>query len=404
MTTLKLRDGVHDPVTDDEAAHREDVMAHELLRLLTLSSTIASGAPLSSVLAEITRGAAEVIGARTASILLLNPSNTFDLVGSYGLSDSYGEFLQNPETVLRPGRGPAGIAVASSRPFAVEDVDREPAFESWRQVARKEGYRAMLSVPLAVEDGRSIGAITIYRDVTGPWSQQDIDLLCSFATHAASAVCIAQLVESQSRQVAALSRLVFTLREQTHEHANRLHAIGGLLALHEYEEASRFVAGLESAHHLSYGHLVGRVGNLALAGLIVAETSIAEQRGISLKLDARSNLSSLPPSLGDAEAVTVLGNLLQNALDAVADMPSPRRRVTLTLRSNPHETMFRVRDWGRGIADEQERLLERGYSTKSEHLGVGLALVAEIVEAVNGTLTVVREDRGTRATVTVSNA
>jgi len=388
-------------IVDAAPAGTSLAAAGELFALLDVGRRIARGAELTTVLDEITQHAAEVIGARTASILLLNAGNRLELAGSYGLSSGYGAFLTDPNTELRPGRGPAGLAVESGAPILIEDVNVDDRFVHWRGIAREEGYGAMLSVPLAL-DGRGLGAITIYRDELGPWSGQDVELLALFAAHASSAVFLAQLIAAQGRQVAALSRLVLTLREQTHEHANRLHSIGGLLALGEYDRARRFVASLESAHHVSYGTLVSRVGDLALAGLILAQTSMAEQRGISLKLDSRSNLAELPPGLGEAEAVTLLGNLLQNAIEAVAGMPRSRRRISVLVRSTRGTVVLRVRDWGVGIqAEDEQRLLERGVSTKEEHLGIGLALVREIAEALNGNLRLQRETVGTVATVTI---
>ena len=80
------------------------------------------------------------------------------------------------------------------------------------------------------------------------------------------------------------------LREQTHEHANRLHAIRGLLALGAPEEALQFLEQLETAHHVAYGRISGAIEQHVVAGLLLAETAIAQQRGIQLEIDDASRL------------------------------------------------------------------------------------------------------------------
>jgi sensor histidine kinase regulating citrate/malate metabolism len=94
-----------------------------------------------------------------------------------------------------------------------------------------------------------------------------------------------------------------------------LHAIYGLLTLGEAEQARRMVASIEEGYHSIYGRVTGRIENPTLAGFLVAESAIALQSGIRLTLDARSRLLQLPPSLDDLDAVTVLGNLIHNAVD-----------------------------------------------------------------------------------------
>ncbi len=177
------------------------------------------------------------------------------------------------------------------------------------------------------------------------------------------------------------------LREQTHEHANRLHAIRGLLALGAPEDALQFLEQLETAHHVAYGRISGAIEQHVVAGLLLAETAIAQQRGIQLEIDDASRLEQLPPRLTDADAVTIVGNLLENAFDAVAGLSTRERRVRLSIVDDDEALTIRVADRGPGVVDEERgRLLERGVSTKPGHAGVGLALVRDAVAAAGGTL------------------
>jgi sensor histidine kinase regulating citrate/malate metabolism len=280
---------------------------------------------------------------------------------------------------------------------AIPDTEADARFAPWRHAARIEGYRAMVSVPLDA-DGEIVGTLNVYRPRPGPWPERELALLGFFSEHAASAIRTAQVIERQARQVGALSQLVRALREQTHEHANRLHAIGGLLALGAPEEALQFVEALETEHHVAYGSVSASVEQHVVAGLLLAEMARAQRRGIVLELDDESSVTRLPARLTEADAVTILGNLLENAYDAVSPLEPHRRRVRLRIAETGQGLHIRVADRGPGLP---EHVLERGFSTKLGHAGVGLALVGDAVAAAGGTLEVASDARGTTFTVRI---
>src|SRR5262249_52629194 len=122
-------------------------------------------------------------------------------------------------------------------------------------------------------------------------------------------------------------------------------------------------------------------------GLLVAETAIARESGIEVALDRRSHLRELPQGVKDLDAVTILGNLLHNAVEAVEPMPSSRRRVSVARRPRHDETRVRARDWGPGgPAGHLPPRFERDYTTKTGHSGVGLHLVKSVVDRTGGTI------------------
>ena len=188
------------------------------------------------------------------------------------------------------------------------------------------------------------------------------------------------------------------LREQTHEHANRLHAVRGLLALGAPEDALRFVEELETAHHVAYGRISGAIEQHVVAGLLLAETAIAQQRGIALEIDDASRLERLPERLTDADAVTIVGNLLENAFDAVAGLEPERRRVRLTIVDDGRDADDPRRRPRAGRA-RRRSAAHRARRTRPRHghAGVGLALVRDAVAAAGGTL-----DAPTASTFTVT--
>jgi signal transduction histidine kinase len=375
----------------------------EIEALLRVSAAVAADTQLGGVLEMIAAEACRVSGAKSASVLLSSGPGELDLAAAVGLSADYTKFLQSH--FVSHGLGPAGAATASLKPTVIEDMRSDPRVgraPEWRRFALREKYLAMVSVPL-VSGQRALGALNLYRIAAGSWPVETVELLTSFGRQAASAIASARLIDGQRRQLVALERIVSVLRDQAHEYANRLHAVSGLLAFGATAEAQRFLAELISLHHENYAAVVDRLHNPLIAGLMLAEMDIARQRGIDLKLHAQSQLTELPHSLGDAEAVTILANLIENAVEAVLEMPASRRKVTVRIVETDQAIVLSVRDWGRGVpADADGTIFARGFSSKPDHSGVGLALVAEAVASARGSISVRRHPRGVTFRVELS--
>jgi GAF domain-containing protein len=370
----------------------------EVRAMLSVSRAVVGGGALTAILDRIATEATRVVpGADRSSIILIEgPERRFRLAGSHGLSERYTRLLGTGEAKVRPGIGPSGIAYRDGVPVVISDVDLDDRMLSWpwRDLVREENYRAIVSLPLTL-DGQVVGTLNLYRTEPGDWPDDQVGLLMFFAEHAASAVRTAQLLDERDKELRALRRLMRGLREQTHEHANRLHAISGLLALGEIDEAKELLHVLETAHVEIREALDARIHVPIVAGLVLAEAIVAGQRGIVLTLDPGSRLQRLPPAVTDAQMVTILGNLLDNAFDAVANMPPERRAVGLLIDDRGGRTVVEVTDRGEGLPVEELELFERGVTTKSGHRGLGLALVREAVTAAMGTVRVIHHGEGT---------
>jgi signal transduction histidine kinase len=373
------------------ALARAEPNPDELGAILAISRAAAEGTEAGETLARIAETAAQLVGASGAAIVL-RPSDSetgLGVAAAYGLSEQYTDFLNRIEP-LQVGTGVSGTAVASRAPVPIDDVLTHPIIAPWRDVLADEGYRSVISIPLWSADSAVIGVLNVYRDRPGDWDERDIQLLTGLADHAAIAIRIARLLDESRRQVEGLSLMVRSLRSQAHEHSNRLHTIHGLLALGETEGAMRLIAEIEHGYHSSYGRITRRILNPALAGFLIAEQAIARQSGIELRIDRRSRLDELPTGLSDLDAVTIIGNLVHNAVDAVADCSRrSNRRISVAILQLQDEVVFRVRDWGRGASrDVREHMFERGFSDKEGHSGIGLALVRGIVRGAHGTIQV----------------
>ncbi|ARH93269.1 sensor histidine kinase [Streptomyces sp. MOE7] len=187
------------------------------------------------------------------------------------------------------------------------------------------------------------------------------------------------------------------LRSQAHEAANRLHAVVSLIELGRAEEAVEFAtAELELAQALT-DQVVGAVAEPVLAALLLGKAAQANERGVELVLtpDSRIDDGLLPPGLPARDLVTVLGNLLDNAIEAAAPgpahLPPEPPRVRVTARVAGGELLLRVADNGPGVAaDAAEEIFRRGWTTKQSTTGhghgLGLALVQQAVRRNGGTV------------------
>jgi hypothetical protein len=348
--------------------------------MLSVSGRVVAGESLEDTLAHISRAAAEVAGARAAAVLLVGPGRVLHFGGSWGLSEEYREVIK---ARLMRGVGPTGTAVSERRAMVVSDISTHPGLQMWRAAAMREGWRALASTPLRI-DGETVGVLNVYRSEAGPWEDVELEVLAFFCDHAVTAIRIANLMQHQDGQLQALERIVRGLREQTHEHANRLHSVSGLLALGETEEARRFVAELLANHGQSYHAVASGIEHPTLAGLLLAEATVAGQRGITLRIDRRSRVTTLPAQLGDAQLIAIVGHLLEQSFEALADVGPRRRRATFAAFSSATEVVFRVRDWGAARLPT-----------------LSSSLLADAVSAVDGRLDVTSEAVGVTTAVTV---
>jgi sensor histidine kinase regulating citrate/malate metabolism len=175
------------------------------------------------------------------------------------------------------------------------------------------------------------------------------------------------------------------LRAQAHEFANRLHTISGLLELGEHEEVLRYVKRLGSATQELTATVTSQVGDPALAALLIAKASVAAERGVQLRLASSTEVGMLDDALSE-DLATVVGNLVDNALDAVG--PLGGGEVAVEVVHDAAEVRVQVRDSGPGVAPELvHEVFTSGFTTKAANggpRGFGLALTATICRRRGG--------------------
>lgn len=202
-------------------------------------------------------------------------------------------------------------------------------------------------------------------------------------------------IESLGTELESMRTLSDALRAQTHEHANRLHTMVSLLELGRTEEALDFATkDLELSQQLA-DDVVGSVHEPVLSALVMGKAAQSHERGVELVVEASG--PALTGDLAVQDLVTVVGNLLDNAIDAAADAPSPRR-VELRVDTTGGCLGITVQDSGKGIDPAAvDDVFRYGFSTKAAGpfgRGLGLALVKQAVQRLAGTMTISNSSTG----------
>jgi two-component system CitB family sensor kinase len=231
------------------------------------------------------------------------------------------------------------------------------------QVALTEDALLVVNRMPVASAGRSIGSVITLRDRTE--------------------------IESLVRDLHSVRGLMEAMRALEHEYANRLHIVDGLLEMGDVEQAKSYVSQV-SAMSTSLGEgLRARIAPPELAALLLAKITVAAEQDVLIEVTSESRLEH--PQVDQTDLLTIVGNLLDNAVDALANTPRPR---TVTIQFDDADGVFiAVRDNGPGVPPDQiDQVVVDGYSTKDPRpgmrRGIGLALVSRIVHRAGGTLDV----------------
>ncbi|MCY8556889.1 sensor histidine kinase, partial [Bacillus haynesii] len=148
------------------------------------------------------------------------------------------------------------------------------------------------------------------------------------------------------------------------------------------------------SHQEMLRFLIHSIPDPLLSGLLLGKVNRAKELHINLEIDESSKLDALPEEMDKGKFITILGNLIENAFDAVSHKKD--RSILVFLSDGGDHILIEVEDSGDGIpAGEQERIFQKFYSTKAaNHRGLGLFLVKEAVNALNGQIKADKSDLG----------
>ncbi|UUS33320.1 MULTISPECIES: sensor histidine kinase [Streptomyces] len=193
-------------------------------------------------------------------------------------------------------------------------------------------------------------------------------------------------LERLGRELDATHGLIDALRAQDHEHANRMHTLLGLLQLEMYDDAVEYLVEVAGVRRATAEQVTEKVHDPLVAALLVGKATVAAERGVALRV---SPGSLLPDRLvAPGEVVTVVGNLVDNAVDAAAGSRGAAVEVELLARGRT--AVLRVCDTGPGVpSNHREAVFTEGWSTKRKPShgagrGLGLPLVRRLAERHGG--------------------
>lgn len=290
--------------------------------------------------------------------------------------------LYNDEAADLLGLPPVGAAVdGDSSPVAASDLDLPP----WLKELILDGRRA-------VEEPHVAGhrVLVVDQEPATPSGIPGAPVLGTVIT-----VRDRTEVQRLSGELETVRSLTEALRSQTHEHNNRLHTVLTLLELDRAAEAIDFIAQEVEMSQSLADAVVGAIDEPVLAALLLGKAAQARERGVEFRLDAGADLAR--SSLTASELVSVVGNLIDNAIDAAAGGREPKW-VSVSLHRDPESPRLdlTVSDSGRGIDPGMESaIFAQGFTTKAADAagrGFGLAVVRQVLEGKGGSISVA--DRG----------
>jgi len=203
-------------------------------------------------------------------------------------------------------------------------------------------------------------------------------------------------IDRMAQELTQIQEYSEVLRTQTHEYSNKLHTLAGLIQLGSHQEALDLIGRETSGYQELLGTLAETVPEPLLSAIILGKYNRAQELRINFQLDPESRMIDIPKKINRGKIVTILGNLLENALEAAQENTSGKRTVLLSMTDFGNDLIFEVEDSGSGIEDESVDLsLQHGFTTKSgTGRGIGLSLVHENLKYLGGHLTVVRSSLG----------
>ncbi|MEU8861711.1 sensor histidine kinase [Streptomyces umbrinus] len=316
-------------------------------------------------------------------VIALDPQHRLTLANDMGR-----RLLELPEDCVGQSLAELGI---EGRLRDVLVGDRKGAPHERDEVVIRHGRVLVMNRMTVTKDGRLLGSVTTLRDRTE----------------------LARL----EREIGSFRSSSELLRAQAHEFANQLHTISGLIEIGEEDEVVRYIRALNQRRQSLDVTLSRRVRDTAVAALLMAKASLAAERKVNLRISDSTALDRLVPE-DAADVATVVGNLVDNAVDAASvagvagaagEAEGHEAWVEVELRQDASSVEIVVRDSGPGVAPELAReVFLHGFTTKAAQegeRGIGLALTRLVCERHGGEISVTNTPEGAMFTarMTVSH-
>lgn len=199
------------------------------------------------------------------------------------------------------------------------------------------------------------------------------------------------LVRERAEELTNIKQYTQALRAQNHEFMNKLQTVSGLIELEAYEKVRDYIGLITKSRKEMVEALTKRINVPALSGLILAKYSKALENHIELVLDEDAMVDVLPTKSSESDITSIIGNLIDNAIEA---MKGKKGQIRLDLSHDDSNFYISVADSGEGMSESaMAHCFQKGFSTKGEDRGYGLFIIKEIVDALGGQITL-ENDQG----------
>lgn len=279
-------------------------------------------------------------------------------------------------------------AAAKLLPNSKEELLREP-LAGWVHTSITENKKITDEFLETDDASLIIGIYPLFRD------KQETGALLVLKDRTASV----QMAE----QLTGTNHVIEALRANTHEFKNELHIISGLLQLGETSQALAMIEDSGSLQN-SGSAILNQIENKTIAALLLGKQNRAKELDIDLTLQKDSHLPAHNPFLHTKEEITIIGNLIENAFEAIGD-DAAVRNINVFLSCTEEGITISVDDTGSGMTPEQIEKIRAGrFTTKGEGHGNGLKMIQEIVRRKQGYLEIESEPgEGTSFTVSITS-
>ncbi|MFP7170293.1 sensor histidine kinase [Terribacillus sp. 7520-G] len=193
-----------------------------------------------------------------------------------------------------------------------------------------------------------------------------------------------------SETIAKMKQQADQMRASNHEFMNKLNTLYGLIRLQEYDKALVLISKEVEEQQSVVNLLMTSIKEPMIAAALLGKFNRAKELKVSLTIDESSSLDIDLGAEATEKIVTIIGNILENALEAASKYQGTEGKVFVSFTDLGEEVIFDIEDNGKRLSDkEKQAILVDGYSTKqetSEEHGIGLTIVQAALEKMNGAL------------------
>lgn len=184
--------------------------------------------------------------------------------------------------------------------------------------------------------------------------------------------------------------LVDSMRANNHDFTNKLHVILGLIQIGQYEKAVSYIENISIIQRETISKVMNSIENPSLAALVVGKIARASECNVKFTIKEGTSYKNDDITVPSEALVTITGNLIDNALDAMnMDSSNTDKELQFGAYTKDGELLIIVKDTGPGIPKENlEKIFENGFSTKGTGRGIGLYHTKQLIESLGGKITV----------------